>query len=673
MGKTAGEQAMALDANLPIILRAAHGLAPEIRFHSREQFGPCSMEWLLGRSDLTRGQGDISLAQPGYGPILLPASMSVVKAGPLTAADLVGASRSTVFGDGGRNRDFGLWPMAATPGQTPTYSATTNSGYYFSDYQLETVWGEILPTGTPTTATGAACYVHISEIQGSDSSQYLINYYFFCAYNGAMAPWTSWDAQPLAGGGEGGGDEQHYGDVMRIAARVSISPQTGLVTLHGVEFDQHGKTQTVTDPPFAFAGLPADAIQPLIVYSAWHSHEMYPTAGQFWIGPVRDYTDDDGLHWQTAGSLVFADGGQPRWIQYNGNLGNNLHYMVRTSPPDVLTTGPCGPAFKSDWIRGPDYALPADDPILRIIGDRAGQSFQLSGDVGESINTPQYREFTVSTGPGPEAIAMTVAGTDWTAFVVAVGADGFAFLSSPQALRQDSKPTQSLALARGADGSLDYFLINGQQTIYWNHCPPAEWLDGGNVFQGGGYIYNGIAAANAGAGGLHLVYGRSDALIHLSWLNGAWAPGRDLLAGVRPAGSGPTGPLALVQTGPDTLQLFFVFNGDPSSSGLVYGMTYSLPDGAWTPPQPVPLRMPGGTLFGRIAAVPLAGAGGGVTLFVSASDMDDNWRLDSITRLADGAWSPDINLAPSIIPGGAITGLGAHGRADGSIVVSVSG
>ena len=336
----------------------AQALAPEIRFHSKEQFWPCSVEWFLRRSMLTLHLGDLSWdGSPGR--IHLASSMSVLNPGPLKASDLVHATSSTDFG-GPVNEEYGTWPMESAPGQPPSWSHP-HGGWYFSDYQLETLRGELTPSNALNPRTGAACYAHIAEVtKGEGAPYFLISYYFFCAYNGAMGPTTSWDAPPLEEAAEGGGLEQHYCDIMRVAPRVRVGPSG--VSLLAVEFDAHGVTSVVSEPPFSFSNRSLSEIRPLTVYSAWHSHEMYPKAGK-WSLPslpfiAHDYTDDGGLHWRTRPTLVFAKAGSPEWIDYNGRMGNNLHYAPVSHIADILTRGPVGPAFKDDWPRGTQYSPP---------------------------------------------------------------------------------------------------------------------------------------------------------------------------------------------------------------------------------------------------------------------------------------------------------------------------
>lgn len=212
-------------------------LAPEIRFHKKEEFFPCTVEWLLNRCQLTYGRGDLSW---GTGGGIAPSSMQVVNLGPLKPSDLIAATKAQPGGE--TNTEYGLWPMpAASSTENPAYNHPNGPGaYYFSDYQLETLKGELTPSNVPNPRTGAACYVRISNVTTGDGAPYfLISYYFFCAYNGAMVG-SSWTAPPLASALEGGGFEQHFGDCMRVGARVTVDGSS--VNLLGVEFDAHGDT-----------------------------------------------------------------------------------------------------------------------------------------------------------------------------------------------------------------------------------------------------------------------------------------------------------------------------------------------------------------------------------------------------------------------------------------------
>lgn len=341
-------------------------IAPIFKFHPDDQFGPCSIDWLINRCDLTQGRGDLTWVMVPK-PIYLPSSMTTVKAGPLTQADLTAATQSSNYGDGYKNEDIGLWPMVAAPGQQPNYTVKSTDAFYFSDHQLETLYGEIPPTSTPTTKTGAACYVHVSSVvepggvPGASWTQYfLVNFYFLCAYNGAMAG-SSWDAPPLEGTNKGGGMEQHFGDIMRVGFRLQYDPPSNMFVCLATEFDAHGET-TIRDDDGVWAWGPRsleELTQPT-VYSAWHSHELYWKAGKFptpKVFFVHDYTADGGLSWDTKDNLVFCSAGNPTWINYNGRIGNNVHQEAISHAMAILTTGPVGPAFKSDWVRGTETVL----------------------------------------------------------------------------------------------------------------------------------------------------------------------------------------------------------------------------------------------------------------------------------------------------------------------------
>lgn len=282
----------------------------------------------------------------------LASSMALKTPGPLTPALLAAASSSTTYG-GGEDDYVSLYPLEAAPGQTPEWSQPTQS-WRFSDYQKETVFGEPIVNGKIT----APCYARI--VQQPD--YYAISYYFLCGFNGEMGLTTQWDAEPLSEG-----FYAHVGDWMRVSARVTVNAD-GTVNLLGVEFEAHGNVTVRTDSPFAFSNQTLDDIKPITAYAAWHSHEMFPTAGKFpsvdHPGLSNDFTDDDGIHWDTRKNLVmlYSDQIQPgqEWITYNGLWGANLSIGTPLTAGALkwLKNGPQGPAFHSDWVRGTQYRAP---------------------------------------------------------------------------------------------------------------------------------------------------------------------------------------------------------------------------------------------------------------------------------------------------------------------------
>jgi hypothetical protein len=378
----------------------ARRMAPKIRFHPDEQFYPCSVDWFLNRCSIVTGAASLDYSEHNIN-FQLPPEMKLKIAGPLSADKLYGASNSTAFG-GGEIDGISLFPMAAAPGTQPSYSRKG----YFTNYQLDTLAGQRV-NGT----INAPCYVRITRVEmdtirllGVDlpsTPYFLISYYFLCAYNGAMGGLSNRTA-PMSPFTGGGGYYAHIGDWMRLSARVRVNGDR--ISMEGVEFEAHGETTVAKDAAHSFTDKTLDALPRLLAYSAWHSHELYPSAKTDWKLPdtdlATDATADGGTEWDTAKQLVMLDeqlrDPAQKWIFYNGLWGANIN-IDQTLIPEIeikepitgihiktisATTvpmqknGPSGPAFKRDWNRGTQYRPPllggrAFDPAfyLSIYGD----------------------------------------------------------------------------------------------------------------------------------------------------------------------------------------------------------------------------------------------------------------------------------------------------------------
>jgi hypothetical protein len=333
----------------PSIELVAKALAPTIRFHPSERHFPCSVEWFVSRCRLLSGSGEL---QPDtqFGVDVathfkIPSTMSVTSQGPLDpnnlpAATLADAGSRT---DGGEVDAISFCPMEAPANGQAAWNHELSTRIYFSDYELETLWGQ-------TDSSTWRCYCRITR----DGDKYRVNYYFLCAYNGGMGT-ADWNDDPLQGG-----FYAHIGDWMRVTAIVSLkksaTTQDNLTTLHAVEYEVHGEVTTKTGGAWSFTDKSLDAIQPILAYSAWHSHEMYPAAGTFPVPGyqgivIHDYTADGGVEWSTW-DLTWIDDETP-WVGYKGLWGPNIQLYnsyVRGLP--TMKNGPSGPAFKTAWFKG---------------------------------------------------------------------------------------------------------------------------------------------------------------------------------------------------------------------------------------------------------------------------------------------------------------------------------
>ena len=339
--------------------QVARQIAPQIRLHPQDPHRPCSVEWFLQRCDVVSG----SAAVPDTGPIDLPQGLTRTALGPLTGDALAAASSSQAFG-GGEIDGISLLPLWQGPGadepettppdwsdpslqqayftdileQAPA-SPPSASQPYFSTFQLETLAGQ---NTTPSRAWTSPAPIYCRIAQRWD--YYLISYFGFFAYNGGLGARSSYTSRPLD---LNAGWDAHIGDWIRITAQVTISD--GLVSIGWVDLETHGDQQIVHD--FDVTSQPLSSLKRIVAYSAWHSHELYDSAG---VHPrveagfvANDYTADGGPLWDTQSGLQFVSDDGPAWIRYNGLWGANMTVsgLVRQG----LKNGPQGPAFHWYW------------------------------------------------------------------------------------------------------------------------------------------------------------------------------------------------------------------------------------------------------------------------------------------------------------------------------------
>jgi hypothetical protein len=338
----------------PSVELVAKALAPRIRFHPSERHFPCSVEWFVSRCRLLSGGGDL---QPDTNSVGLdtathfrvPSGMSVLSEGPLDPYNLPVATLADAGSrtDGGEVDNISFCPMEASRNGQAAWNHELSTRIYFSDFELETLWGQT------EDSSAWRCYCRITR----DGDNYRINYYFLCAYNGGMGT-ADWNDDPLQGG-----FYAHIGDWMRVTALVSFrkseTTQENLTTLHAVEYEVHGEVTTKTGGVWSFSDKELGAIGPILAYSAWHSHEMYPAAGTFPVPGyqgivIHDVTADGGVEWSTW-DLTWIDDETP-WVAYKGLWGPNIQLYnsyVRGLP--TMKNGPSGPAFKTAWFKGTQH------------------------------------------------------------------------------------------------------------------------------------------------------------------------------------------------------------------------------------------------------------------------------------------------------------------------------
>lgn len=376
----------------PSVALVARLLAPNIRFHPSERHFPCSVEWFMKRCRLIAGEGtlkpDTTVGFDKATHFRLPDGISVLKEGPIDAHNLIPSVVAAPAQGASEHDDISLCPMEAAPGTDAQWSNEISTRVYFSDYQLETLSGEPLVSGQ----CAAPCYCRVTEHEG----KFRITYFFLCAYNGGMGTATL-DSRPLENG-----FYAHIGDWMRVTAIVSIS--NSLTTLHAVEYDAHGETTTRTDGGCSFVNKKYDEISRIPAYSAWHSHEMYASAGQFSVPGVQgrlvhDYTGD-GAAWPTWRTLEMVDE-KTHWISYKGLWGANIKilnsYVDRIADLPTMKNGPNGPALKDWWWIGEPYRFPP--PARPAGGPKSEDVLRVapsSIEFGTLQNFPTLRDLAVS-------------------------------------------------------------------------------------------------------------------------------------------------------------------------------------------------------------------------------------------------------------------------------------
>lgn len=317
-----------------LIQDVAQKVAPLVRLHPEDDYRPVSVAWFLNRSKLLQGSGVI---ETSYAKVtgLIPASVQTKVEGPLTPETLKAACSGPTNTD-----DFGLWPMEAPSGSSPTYKFLSA----FSDYQVETLHGEPIVNNKCTSE----CYCHITQVD----DYFNLTYYFIYSYNGGMGPRisTAWHSMPLA---TGSGYMAHIGDIERVTVQLSINDDSS-VKLRGYIYEWHGNKNVVAAPPNS-AAIPPDKLTPTTVYSCWHSHASWPSKGEHPTDTVlaNDYSDDGGPLWNTGDNLVFVSSksGQA-WLDFNGDFGADIKVtdgVVGPAGAWAQKVGPEGPKYKDSW------------------------------------------------------------------------------------------------------------------------------------------------------------------------------------------------------------------------------------------------------------------------------------------------------------------------------------
>lgn len=164
-----------------------------------------------------------------------------------------------------------------------------------------------------------ACYVHISR-----RSPLEIQYYFYYPYNGSIAPVL---------------DIAHEGDWEHITVRVNAQGTAADQIYYHAHDDQHSRWVPA-------AGHVNGDGRP-IVYSAYHTHGCYPSAGSWPTAAptVNDETAEGGpeIDYYAEGGWRSLDVPAPLfdWVNYNGKWG--------APGATEASSGFPGPKYQPEW------------------------------------------------------------------------------------------------------------------------------------------------------------------------------------------------------------------------------------------------------------------------------------------------------------------------------------
>lgn len=318
-------------------------LAPQVHFHSKEQFFPCSVEWYLGCA--------------GYTPDRKKATL-YKKELPVRTEDIVA-----------KLKEIGK------TGNVDHYSLVVDEDASDKVGSLEFNTWEGMPLKNNECV--APCYYRVF---GSETF-YFVTYYFFYAYNGGMGPTAKWQLDPkidyLA---PAWGFYAHEADWEEVSVAFCPTSDQSKIRIKAVGMEVHG-TMCWDFDAYGKEDTPISSLAHLEVYSAWHSHSSRPAPGEYPLdNPGVDYCDAGGKVWKTwegEDRLIELTDTSPAWVPYTGWWGSQREHTFMNLP--VMVGGPDGPCTKSTWnIDRMDDIFPLyikDYPMLCV--HRGGNSSNL--------------------------------------------------------------------------------------------------------------------------------------------------------------------------------------------------------------------------------------------------------------------------------------------------------
>lgn len=296
-------------ASLSNLEAIARQVAPVYRLHPDDVYLPAPIEFFLPRVELGIWDRSATDFEPRIVPQVLVGAVSV--AALLSQGRFEQKSRSDVLGVK-RRTDWRLYIQRAKKPSSVTAAD----------------WNQFCEDTRRGLIDGAPCYVHLRR-PVDDSAALDIQYWFFYSYNGIMGhpPFTA----------------EHEGDWEHVTVRVADDgePLKMYYSAHDGEGSWYrlGQGSRVT-----LVG----GSHPL-VYSAYHSHASYPTAGVIVRHGVIDLPDD-----RTANGGPELDLSQRLRLIALGDAVVREHEWVHFSGTWGRAASPYGPAFQASWNVEPE-------------------------------------------------------------------------------------------------------------------------------------------------------------------------------------------------------------------------------------------------------------------------------------------------------------------------------
>ena len=297
-------------ASLNSLEAIARQVAPVLRLHPDDRYRPAPIEFFLSRVEL----GSVDRSATDFEPRIV----TQVRVGGVSIAALLSQNR---FSQKSRSDVLGVkrrsdWRLYIERAQKPSTITPAS-------------WKEFCEATRQGLLDGAPCYVHLRR-PVDDSAAIDIQYWLFYPFNGLMG------TPPFSA--------EHEGDWEHVTVRVADDGQP-LKVYYSAHDGEGSWYRLGQGSPVTLVG----GSHP-VVYSAYHSHASYPTAGLIVRhGSPIDLPDDrtanggpevdisQRLRLIALGDAVVRE---QEWVHFSGTWGR--------------ASSPYGPAFQASWNVEPD-------------------------------------------------------------------------------------------------------------------------------------------------------------------------------------------------------------------------------------------------------------------------------------------------------------------------------